>query len=205
MKRILPLLCAAFIGLAGTAGAATYTEDFEAAFPTWESGWFGTQTNAQNYYGVGQGRGNNPDGLWIADGDGFQYNDYVQIAFNPLFGSGISSLSIDIATWISTMYLQVYDMSNAMIYNGLVTPTSGYYSDPGVYDNHSITSTNGISSFAFLFVNGQIEGNTSIDNIIINGGGQNPVPTPEPSTLILLGTGLAAAGIFRRRISGLLK
>ena len=69
----------------------------------------------------------------------------------------------------------------------------------------SSTSTNGISSFALQAINNQIEGNTSIDNININGGNQNPVPTPEPSTLILLGTGLAAAGIFRRKISGLLK
>lgn len=202
MKRILPILCAAFLGLAGTAGAATYTEDFEAAFPAWESGWFGTQTNAQNYYGVGQGRGNNPDGLWIDDGDGVLSGDYVEIAFNPLFGAGISSLSIDIATWVNT-YLQAFDMANVMIYSGLVTPTYGAYTDPGVYENHLITSTNGISRFAFLFLGGQIEGNTSVDNIIINGGGQNPVP--EPSTLILLGAGLAAAGIFRRRISGLLK
>ena len=129
MKRILPLLCAAFIGLAGTAGAATYTEDFEAAFPTWESGWFGTQTNAQNYYGIGGGRGNNPDGLWIADGDGVQGSDYVQIFFNAPFGAGITSLSLDIASWVATN-LQAFDMANVMIYNSPVIATQGAYTDP---------------------------------------------------------------------------
>lgn len=45
------------------ASAATLTEDFEALFPAWEAGWFGMNSNAENCYGAGAGRGNNPDGL----------------------------------------------------------------------------------------------------------------------------------------------
>lgn len=31
-----------------------------------------------------------------------------------------------------------------MLYSALVTPTYGGYTDPGVYENHLTTSTNGI-------------------------------------------------------------
>ena len=45
--------------------AGLLIEDFEDAFPIWESNWLGVNTNLQNYYGVGQGRGNNNDGLGL--------------------------------------------------------------------------------------------------------------------------------------------
>ena len=35
---------------ANTAKAATYTEDFEADFPTWESNWLGLNSDLNNYY-----------------------------------------------------------------------------------------------------------------------------------------------------------
>jgi hypothetical protein len=54
---------------ANTAQAATFTEDFEADFPTWESNWLGLNSDLNNYYCGGargcERRDNNPDGLYV--------------------------------------------------------------------------------------------------------------------------------------------
>jgi hypothetical protein len=51
-------------GSVGSAQAAVFTEDFEGAFPAWESNWFGTQSTGRNFYCNGAlgcaSRGNNP-------------------------------------------------------------------------------------------------------------------------------------------------
>jgi hypothetical protein len=104
---------------ASQAFATTYVEDIEAPFPAWESGWLGTNTNLQNYYVAEEGsphsyRGNNPDGLWIDDGDGVYGGDTVEIKFNNAFGSSLTSLALDIAGYVPT-HLKIYDMSNNLI------------------------------------------------------------------------------------------
>ena len=72
----------------------------------------------------------------------------------------------------------------------------GAFTLPGVYHHYSATSTNGIGGFRFLG-DVQIEGNTSIDNIVVN---QGEASVPEPAALCLIGPGLLAlAGIGRRR------
>lgn len=198
MKRFVITAFAALMGLAGTANAATYIEDFEEPFASWETDWLGVNSDLQNLYFVNGTpityRGNNPDGLWIADGDGFTSGDkYSVINFNSSFGATITSLSLDVAGW-APMLLQVYDMSNTLIYNAPVALTYGAHTDPGIYSHYSISSSNGISSFAFLSTGiYAVEGYTSIDNVVVNTS-----PVPEPSTLLLLGSGLGGFAMLRR-------
>lgn len=185
-------------GLGATAVSAfSLTEDFEAQFPVWEMGWFGLNSNVQNYYGVGQYRGNNPDGLWLDDGDNQTWQDTVEIKFNPFFGSSLTSLSFDMTTWIQDLYVQIYDSNNNILLNSYLAPTYGAYTDPGTYDNFFVSSSNGISGFTLFSQGSQVEGNTSIDNIVVT---QGATGAPLPVAPIAMGiTTLLSGGILFRR------
>lgn len=192
--------------LCGVATAGTLTENFEAAFPAWESAWLGANSNLQNNYVVWYGyphryRGNNPDGLWLDDGDGIYGSDTVTIAFNPGFGATLTSLALDIAGW-APITLEIFDASNVNLLSTNVTLTYGAWTDPGVYAHYSANSSNGIGGFRFIPTGGsQVEGNTSIDNVVAT---QGVGVIPEPGTWVLLGTALLSLpilGLRRRRSS----
>ena len=176
----------------GSATAATYTEDFNAAFPTWESSWFGTNSTARNYYCNGAlgctSRGNNPDGLWIIGSAGVSAP--VEVSFASGFGDSLTSFTLDVAGYSPTT-LSAYDKNNALIFSENVSLTRGALSNPGVYSTYTITSTTGISRFAF---SGSASGNTSIDNLIAVTSA-----VPEPETYALMLAGLAAVGFAAKR------
>ena len=182
--------------VAHTAQAATYTEDFEADFATWESAWennwLGLNSDLNNYYcGGARGcteRGNNPDGLW-AHGYGS-----IIVNFESSFAASLQWLSLDVAGFTSTNLL-AYDISDNLIFSSAVTLTSGAFTDPGTYANYTITSSNGISRFVFDSIDSS--GNTSIDNIIAVSSVAAPVP--EPEIYAMLGAGLGLMGWVARR------
>ena len=60
-----------------------------------------------------------------------------------------------------------------------------------------------LNTFGYDFINGSSDGNESINwNVIGTAPIRGGTPTPEPGTIILLGSGLlAVGGAFRRRIS----
>lgn len=189
MKSKLFAALAGLILASGQAQAATFTEDFEGTFPAWESGWLGTNSNLTNYYGKGQDRGNNPDGLWLSDGDN---GDFVaNITFAPTFGSQIAGFSIDTTTWVPGALFEAFDMSGNQLVSTAITTLSGALSDPGSYQRISFSSTNGVSGFRIT--GGVIEGNTAIDNVVVS------TSVPEPTSLALLAVGLAAVVGVKRR------
>lgn len=185
MKKLFALALASFTLMTTHASAAILTENFEAPFPAWESGWLGTNSNLQNIYGVGQGRGNNPDGLWLFDGN--DTDGIAKINFNAAFGSTITAFSIDTTTWIQGALFKAFDMNNNLLFSTNITSLAGAFSDPGSYQTISFTSANGMSGFEIT--GGQIEGNTSIDNVIVTTEAVNKVP--EPASLGLLVAGIA--------------
>ena len=195
MKKLCVLVLAGF-ALATThasVSAAVLTEDFEAAFPAWEAGWLGTNSNLQNYYGVGQGRGNNPDGLWLSDGN--VSDNMANITFNPGFGGSITAFSIDTTTWIQGALFEAFDMSNNLLMSATIASMQGAFTDPGSYQTISFNSANGVSGFR-ITGGQQIEGNTSIDNVVVTTGAVN---VPEPASLALLAAGLFGLGVSRGR------
>lgn len=184
MKYLKSALVAVIAAVAASGvRAATLVEDFESNFPAWESGWLGTNSNLQNYYGVGGGRGNNPDGLWVGSNT---------ITFDNAFGTSITSLSLDIASYVNTNFL-VWDSFGSVIYNSGVTLTNGAFTDPGAYDSHSVSSNNGIGAFGFSSF---VVGNLGIDNVVVTTG--TSVPDGGP-TVLLLGATMLGLLIARRK------
>ena len=182
MKKFLPTVFVIFTILFGTLAEATvYTENFNNV-PGWENGWLGQNSNLTNTYGVGGGRGNNPDGLWIGEST---------INFAAPFGATITKFSIDTTTWVNATF-QAYDMNNSLIYSSPITVLQGAWSNPGTYQTMLFNSTDGVSKIVFQGSN--IVGNTSIDNVTVTA-----VPEPEEYAMMLLGFGMVGHQIKRKQ------
>ena len=196
MKRLI-LGAGLFLSLIGNnVMAATFTENFEDAFPNWESRWLVQNSNIQNLYGIGNGRGNNPDGLWLVDGLANGVYD-SEISFNSTFGASLSSLSLDVNA-VAGGTFSAYDMSNNLIYSTAMTGNNTYSSSEATYQTIFFQSLNGISRFV---MNGAyIEGNTSVDNFIAVTGVS---AVPVPAALFMFAPALLGFMGFRRRAKNL--
>ena len=179
-----------------SAHAETYVERFDGTFPAWQSGWFGTHSDARNVYCYDAflscgSRGSAFDGLGLA-GTAAPYSGVpIRVNFTADFGASLTSFSLDIGAYVATT-LTAYDRNGALVFSKDVELTRrGFGYDPSVYVNYTITSTNGISAFAF---SNNAAGNTVIDNL-------NAVttPVPEPSVWAMLAAGLTGLAIRAMR------
>lgn len=196
MKRLLCL--AIILGLTAPAVADVLEETFPDPLGGWNSRWLYLNSDMENYYIAAASnsdpdyRGNNPVGLWIAEPQGYGSGvggPIVSIDFDPGFGALITDIQFGLECFVECD-ITVFDMSG----NSLNTETfSGGTFDFDHSDIVSATSTNGVSRFEFdstKYGGGQIEGNTSIDNVMVT-------IIPEPATV--LGLGLFALTLLRRR------
>ena len=202
--NFVKLSALALVAFAATgAQAATYTEGFDAPFADWETNWFGTQSNAQNYY-VSEYPGTSTSyqgasdvsGLWLTDGDSYRDGgDYglININFDAAFGASLTSFSMDVATTLPNgAALVFFDMAGAQIGSFLMPGSAlSVYSTPTVFNNVSVTSTNGIGGFRFT---GFAQGNTIVDNLVAV-----TAPVPEPATWAMMMIGFGAMGATLRR------
>ena len=207
MRRVsLVFFVAVLLWCGGSTAQAvpvTLTENFNNPFPEWETRWLGSNSNLTNYYHETGGcygvdcRGNNPDGLWIADGIGGSLDTFI--TFAPAFAATLTSLQLDVAGHTAAR-LVIFDKDGTTLLDTLISLTNGATNDPGTYATYSALSVNGIGGWNILRVgSSQIEGNTGIDNVQVTSGESTTVPDAG-SSLLLFGIGLAGLRAWRKRV-----
>jgi len=170
------LLFSLLLGLSSPLMAEVFLEDFSDPLGDWTSGWLYLNSNMENYY-VATGtcdanyRGNNPSGLWISDDKGcgtLVSTSPVAIDIMNGFGDGAELFSIDICRFGSELTLNVFDKDGSLDTTTNVPGTctqTGAGIEPAL-TTYEFTLGNGMSKFEL--VGGGIEGNTAIDNVIID-------------------------------------
>ena len=194
MRKFCLLALALALGGQSLAVAQTEWETFPDPLGTWLDRFMYQETNMENYY-VASGnpdennRGNNPEGLWIGRKNTPPGGPIVEFEFNADFGALITYMEFGLECW-NTCDVTIYDMDDAVV----ATDTfSGGGFDFDHVDILSGATGNGVSRFVFdstPYGSGNIEGNTSIDNIRVD-------LIPEPTTAVCFGL-LAFAAIRRR-------
>ena len=197
----------AFASVTG-AQAANLTEGFDEPFAGWENRWFGTESNAYNYYvsesgpdNVGYRGHESVTGMWLSDGDswrdGGNYGE-IHIRFNEAFGSSLTAFSLDIASALRqdlglAPTLTFFNMEGAVI-GSFVVPTSPEVNSSWVpvgYTNFSVASASGISGFS---LSGSAQGSVIVDNLIAT-----TVPEPSSWAMMVLGAGVLGAAMRRQK------
>ncbi len=193
----LPLLCFAFLGSA-QADPIVVNGNFEAPGPT-PNGTVGGWT-AEGNDGAGGWRstGGNPNGNFII-------NAFGAVGSDPSIFQLVSGFTV------GQSYELTGSFAGALLNNGTVG--FGIDIDGVNADQLATPGVNIFSPFAVTFVanatdleirfRSEINGTDNsyrIDNIAITQVGGGPAPVPEPTTMLLLGTGLAGiSGMVKKR------
>lgn len=172
LVKLVGLAALAFGASAG-AQAAVLKENFNAAFPAWESGWFATYTDAANScattWCLVDGdpvppnpavRGNAGSGMWLSSDGGFSSSP-ITITFDPAFGAALKAFKFDVSAYVESS-VQAWDMAGTLIYARKLKINDYHDIPTSNYQKVLIRSTTGIARFT---ITGYANGNTVIDNV----------------------------------------
>jgi hypothetical protein len=168
---------------APVAYADSLYEGFDLPDPAWETGWFGANTDAANWY-CGGARGCvdtiTPSYIYLVGPSGGSATPF-EVAFNSGFGSTVLSLRLELSPGTPGVDMQIFDMSSSLIYS-VALPT-------GDWQFYDISTATGVSKVSFT---GNAAGNVSLASIAAI---TSAVPELPVSALLLVG----ALGLFIRR------
>jgi len=168
----------------------TYLEDFPDPLGGYQSRWLYLNTNTESYYYAGgdcdaDNRGNQPDGIWISDDQGcggMVVESPVRIDFVGGFGDDATYFGLDMFTCVTGVTFNIYDQDGVLAISEAIPATCWSFTSYGW------TLTNGISAYEWVYTDGQVEGNTSIDNVRLDVGDEvcdlSATLTGYPATIL---------------------
>ena len=208
--RFAPSLVALALAglLAPSAGAQQLTSRDQVSSPTtvtWTGATVGTTTASQTGGGFTVNASTNGDfspltagGSWaggFTDGDALLYTQsgtFIELAFSSMLNAfatqmwhnyGTYPVTFEVFRGVTSLFSTMLSVTGGNAANANQAPVLGF-ADAGGFDRVRISSS---SDF-------------SIDELTISRGGLPNTTVPEPSTVILLGSGLAGiAAVSRRR------
>lgn len=172
------LACLAACALAPvlSAHAATLKENFNAAFPAWESRWFGKNSNAVNWCGVNwcpvdnilvppddTVRGIAGSGMVLTSAGGIP-SFPITISFTPEFGATIRAMTIGAAVYVDSVF-SAWDADGNLVYSKVVKVDDYRDVPTSRYQTLRFKAPAGIARFSF---SGPADGNTVIDDIAVD-------------------------------------
>ena len=199
MKTCATVLTVGLAMSVGRPALADLMETFPDPLGGWETRWLYVNSNLGNFYNASgtsddpNYRGNNPEGLWMADTQGFNSGvggPTSEIFFDDAFAATLVHLEFGMEAF-AMMDVTIFDMDDNVLATGTF---SGGGFDFDHADIISADSNNGIRRILFdstAYDGTSIEGFTSVDNFF--------AVIPAPGALFVFGLAGLAGSRRRRR------